>query len=162
MIHHTAIVDAGAELAEDVQVGPYAVIEADVIVDAGTVIGPYAIVAAGTRIGRDCRVHGHTVVGTIPQDLKFKGEETTLHIGDRTTIREFATLNRGTEALGKTVIGSDCHIPPPRKRKMPWKSHGHDTAHTVARMVSRAFFVKSNFHCVMVLGRSYILNYITI
>ncbi len=110
MIHPTAILDENIKLGKNVEVGPYAVIEGDVIIGEGTKIGSHAIVASGARIGKDCIIHGHAVVATIPQDLKFEGEETTLEIGDRTVIREFATLNRGTSALGKTVVGSDCLI----------------------------------------------------
>ena len=110
MIHPTAILDENIQLGENVEIGPYVVIEGDVIIGEGTKIGSHAIVASGARIGKNSIVHGHAVVGTIPQDLKFKGEETTLEIGDRTVIREFATLNRGTSSLGKTVVGSDCLI----------------------------------------------------
>jgi UDP-N-acetylglucosamine acyltransferase len=107
-VHHTAIVDPSAELGENVEVGPYAVIEGNVQVGEGTKIAGHALVAWGTRIGSNCRIHYSAVVGTIPQDLKFEGEETTLEIGDRTVVREFCTLNRGTRESGKTVIGSDC------------------------------------------------------
>lgn len=107
-LHATAIIDPKAEIADDVTVGPYAIIEANVRIGKGCTIGPHAHVAAGTRLGESCRVSTGAVLGTIPQDLKFKGEETVLEIGDRTTIREFATLNRGTHETGKTVVGSDC------------------------------------------------------
>ena len=107
-IHPTAIVDPGATLAADVEVGPYAVIEDNVQIGAGCRIGPHALVAWGARLGQEVQIHKGAVVGTVPQDLKFGGEETTLEVGDRTVIREYATLNRGTEDRWKTVVGNDC------------------------------------------------------
>ncbi|MBN1292152.1 MAG: acyl-ACP--UDP-N-acetylglucosamine O-acyltransferase [Candidatus Latescibacteria bacterium] len=107
-IHPTAIIDHGAEIGSDVQIGPYAVIEDNVVIGKGSVINAGAFIGYGCRIGQDVKIFPNTVIGTVPQDLKFGGEDTTLEIGDRTVIREFATLNRGTAARGKTVIGSDC------------------------------------------------------
>ena len=107
-LHSTAIIDPKAEIADEVIIGPYAVVEANVRIGAGCVIGPHVHLAWGTRLGEDCRISTGAVLGTFPQDLKFKGEESTLEIGDRTTIREFATLNRGTGEHGKTSVGSDC------------------------------------------------------
>lgn len=108
VIHPTAIVDAGAEVGAGVEIGPYAIIGPEVTIGAGTVIGPQAYIERKTTIGEDCRISKGAVLGTDPQDLKFQGEDTWLHVGDRTMIREFATLNRGTAALRKTVVGSDC------------------------------------------------------
>ncbi|UCC75269.1 MAG: acyl-ACP--UDP-N-acetylglucosamine O-acyltransferase [Gemmatimonadota bacterium] len=116
-IHATAIVDPGAELADGVQVGPYAIIGPNVQIDDGTVVGPHAYIEKDTRIGRECFIAKGAVLGTDPQDLKYEGEETLLIVGDRTTIREFATLNRGTRASGSSVVGSGCllmaysHVP---------------------------------------------------
>lgn len=107
-IHSTAIVDSGAEIGDDVIIGPYAVLEDNVVIGRGSNIGAGAFIASGCRFAEDVRVFPSAIVGTIPQDLKFGGEETTLEVGERTVIREFATLNRGTSARGKTVIGSDC------------------------------------------------------
>ncbi len=107
-IHPTAIVDPKAELAEDIEVAPFAIVEADVEIGAGSSIGPHALIAAGTRMGREVRIFNGAVIGTVPQDLKFGGEKSLAVIGDRTMVREFATVNRGTEATGKTVVGSDC------------------------------------------------------
>jgi len=107
-IHPTAIVDSGAELGGGVEVGPYAIIGPDVTIGAGTKVGPNVLIEQKTTVGRDCRIFKGAVLGTDPQDLKFDGEETWLHVGDRTVIREFATLNRGTAAAGKTEVGSDC------------------------------------------------------
>lgn len=107
-IHPTAIVDSGARLGADVTVGPYAIIESNVEIDDGCRIDSHAIVASGARLGKRCHVFPYGVVGTLPQDLKFEGEETTLVVGDDVIVREFCTLNRGTKAAGKTVIGSRC------------------------------------------------------
>ncbi|MFQ5799119.1 MAG: acyl-ACP--UDP-N-acetylglucosamine O-acyltransferase [Bacteroidota bacterium] len=103
-----SIVSPRAELGENVCVGPFAVVEDNVIIGDGTSIGAHAVVASGARIGKECKIHSGAVIGTVPQDLKFHGEETTLEIGDRTVVREFATLNRGTEDRWKTIIGSNC------------------------------------------------------
>ena len=107
-IHPQAIVHDSAQLDEGVRVGPWALVGPDVKVGAGTIIGPGALVERDTTVGRDCRIHKGAVLGTDPQDLKFEGERTELVVGDRTVIREYATLNRGTSASGRTVVGSDC------------------------------------------------------
>jgi len=108
MIHPTAQIDAGAQLAANVSVGAYSVIGADVQVGDGTSIGPHVVIQGPTRIGRDNRIFQFASVGADPQDKKFHGEHSELIIGDRNTIREFTTLNRGTgDAGGATRIGSD-------------------------------------------------------
>jgi len=109
-IHATAIVDGDASIADGVEIGPYAVVESNVVIGSGSKIGANAFLGWGTRLGEGVCLFPHAVVGTVPQDLKFGGEETTLEIGDRTIVREFATLNRGTHARGKTTVGSDCLI----------------------------------------------------
>lgn len=107
-IHPTAIVDPDASLGEGVTVGPFAIVGPGVTIGDGTEIGPRVLVERDTTIGEDCFIANGAVLGTDPQDLKYKGEATTLQIGDRTIIREFATLNRGTSAAGTTIVGSDC------------------------------------------------------
>ncbi|MEW5723283.1 MAG: acyl-ACP--UDP-N-acetylglucosamine O-acyltransferase [Thermodesulfobacteriota bacterium] len=108
-IHPTAIVDPKAELASGVKVGPHAVINAHAVIGEGTEIMAGAYIDSFATIGRDCRIFPMASVGTVPQDLKFKGERSELVIGDRVTIREFATLNRGTEGGGgRTTVGEDC------------------------------------------------------
>ena len=107
-IHPSAIIDKSAHIGDAVAIGPYTVIEGDVAIGDGTTIGPHVVIGQYTTIGRQCRIFNGASVGLIPQDMKFKGEKTTLRIGDRTTIREFCTLNRGTAASGETVIGNDC------------------------------------------------------
>lgn len=107
-VHETAIVDPRAELDAGVTLGPHAIVGPNVTIGAGTVVGPHAFLERDARVGRDCRIGYSAVLATDPQDLKYRGEETELVIGDRTVIREFATLNRGTAALGRTRVGSDC------------------------------------------------------
>jgi UDP-N-acetylglucosamine acyltransferase len=109
-IHETALVDPGAELGEGVQIGPWAMLGPGVRIGDGTVVGPRVLIERDTLVGQDCRLANGAVLGTDPQDLKYKGEKSLLWVGDRTVVREFATLNRGTEASGRTVVGSDCMI----------------------------------------------------
>jgi UDP-N-acetylglucosamine acyltransferase len=110
MISSLAHIDPKARLGKDVTVEPFAVIQGDVVIGDGTWIGPHVVIYDGARIGNNCRIFNGASISAIPQDLKFNGEESTLEIGNDTTIREFATLNRGTRAKGKTVIGSNCLI----------------------------------------------------
>lgn len=108
LIHPTAIVDSKAELADDVEVGAYSIIGPDVKVDSGTSIGPHVVLKGPTRIGKDNQIFQFASVGEACQDKKYKGEPTELEIGDRNTIREFVTMQRGTvQDRGKTTIGSD-------------------------------------------------------
>lgn len=99
-----------AKLDPSVQVGPFVYIDKDVEIGAGTVIDANATILEGTRIGKNCHIFPSAVVGAIPQDLKFKGEKTYVFIGDNTTIRECATVHRGTASKGKTVVGNNCLI----------------------------------------------------
>ena len=91
------------------------------MIGEGTWIGPNATIMDGARIGKNCRIFPSAVVSGIPQDLKFNGEESTAEIGDNTTIREGVTVNRGTAAVGKTVVGSNCLL-------MAYSHIGHDCA----------------------------------
>ena len=109
-VHPSAIVDEAAELGEGVVVGPYCIVGPGVRIGARTVLQGHVVVERDTTIGEDCRISYGAALGTDPQDLKYAGEPTTLVIGDRTTIREYATLNRGTSALGYTRVGSDCML----------------------------------------------------
>ena len=108
MIHSLANVDPAAQIHETAEVGAFASVGADVVIGAGTHVHPNAIVMPGSRIGRDCKIYPGAVIGAEPQDLKFVGEYTTVVIGDRTTVREYCTINRGTAAAGTTRIGADC------------------------------------------------------
>ena len=107
-IHPTAIVDSKAELGKGVSIGPYSIIDSNVIIGNDTMIGNHVTIAQGSRIGAECKIFHSVSIGEIPQDMKFAGEQTEAIIGDRTTIREFVTVNRGTKVTGKTIIGSDC------------------------------------------------------
>jgi len=107
MIHPTAIIDPTAELAADVEVGPYTVIGKHVKIGAGTTIGPHVVIDTWTEIGQNNRIYQFASLGAAPQDLKYAGEPTYLKIGDNNCIREFATMNRGTaQGGGETVVGS--------------------------------------------------------
>lgn len=108
MIHATAIVDSAAKLAPDVQVGAYSIIGPGVEIGAGTIVGPHVTIEGPTRIGVQNHFYQFSSIGAAPQDKKYAGEPTTLHIGDRNTFREFCTLNRGTaQDRGETRIGND-------------------------------------------------------
>lgn len=108
MIHQTAIVDASARIATDVEIGAYSVIGADVEIGSGTVIGPHVVIMGPSKIGCENRIFQFSSIGDAPQDKKYQGEPTWLELGDRNVIREYVTLNRGTDdGHGKTVIGSD-------------------------------------------------------
>ena len=108
MIHPQAIVSSDAKVAEDAEVGPFSVIGDGVEIGEGTSIGPHVVVKGPTRIGRDNRIFQFASIGDDPQDKKYAGESTSLEIGDRNTIRECCTINRGTvQDEGVTRIGSD-------------------------------------------------------
>jgi UDP-N-acetylglucosamine acyltransferase len=106
LIHPTALVGKKAKLAENVEVGPYAVIGDSVVIGSGTKIGAHCVITGHTTIGKDNSIFSSAVVGSPPQDLKFKGEKSYLEIGDNNTIREFCTMNPGTGESGKTRIGN--------------------------------------------------------
>lgn len=109
MIHETAQVHSAAELAGNVEVGPFAVIGEHVRIGAGTRIGAHAVIDDYTEIGCDNHIYQFASVGAEPQDLKFAGEVSWLKIGDRNRIREFTTLHRGTaDGGGETIVGDDC------------------------------------------------------
>ena len=97
-----------AIIGKNVTIGPFVTIDKGVTIGDNTCIYSNAVIFEGARIGQNCKIFPGAVVSAVPQDLKFKGEETTCEIGDNTTIRECATINRGTSAKGKTVVGSNC------------------------------------------------------
>jgi UDP-N-acetylglucosamine acyltransferase len=108
VIHPTAIIDPKAELASDVEVGPYTVIGADVRIGSGTRIGAHVVIQGPTTIGANNQIFQFCSLGEAPQDKKYNGEPTTLEIGDDNTIREFCTFNRGTvQDAGATRLGND-------------------------------------------------------
>ena len=109
-IHPTALVAPEAKLADGVQIDAFAIIEENVEIGEGTHIHSHAIIRSGARIGAHCEIHPGAVIAGVPQDLKFQGEDTLSYIGDYTTIREYATVNRGTASRGYTKIGDHCLI----------------------------------------------------
>lgn len=96
-----------ADIADGVEVGPFACVEEDVVIGKNTYIGPNVTIYKGSRIGADCRIFPGAVIGAIPQDLKFEGEYSTVEIGNRVTIRECVTVNRGTKFSYTTKVGDD-------------------------------------------------------
>lgn len=110
MISNLASVHPEAKIGANVTIEPFAMVYKDVVVGDGTWIGPHAVLMDGARLGKNCKVFPGAVIGAVPQDLKFVGEYSTAEIGDNTTIRECVTVNRGTKAKDKTVIGSNCLI----------------------------------------------------
>jgi UDP-N-acetylglucosamine acyltransferase len=121
MISKLAFIHPSARLGNDVTVEPFAYIAGDVEIGDGSWVGPNSTILDGARIGKKCRIFPSSVISGIPQDLKFRGEETTVEIGDNTTIRECVTVNRGTAAVGKTIVGSGCLL-------MAYSHIGHDCA----------------------------------
>jgi UDP-N-acetylglucosamine acyltransferase len=109
-IHPTALVDPGASLAPDVVVGPFAIVGPGVVLGPGCRLGPRVTITRDTTLGRNVRVGDGTILGGDPQDLKYRGEETRLEIGDDVVIREFSTINRGTARSGLTRIGARSYL----------------------------------------------------
>ncbi|MBN2663075.1 MAG: acyl-ACP--UDP-N-acetylglucosamine O-acyltransferase [Bacteroidales bacterium] len=110
MISNLAYIHPDAKIGNNVTVEPFASIYGDVVIGDDSWIGPNSVIMDGARIGKNCRIFPAAVVSAIPQDLKFNGEITTAEIGNNTTIREAVTINRGTVAKGKTVVGNNCLI----------------------------------------------------
>jgi UDP-N-acetylglucosamine acyltransferase len=102
-----AQVSPTAHLGEHVTIGPFTIVEDDAVIGDGSTVASNALIGCGARIGKECRIHHGAVVGHEPQDLKYRGEKSTCEIGDRTVVREYATLHRGTGENGRTLIGSD-------------------------------------------------------
>ena len=119
MISNLAFIHPEARIAKDVIIEPFAYVAGNVIIGEGTWIGPNATILDGARIGKKCKIFPSAGVSGIPQDLKFSGEDSTAEIGDNTTIRECATVNRGTAAVGKTSVGNNCLL-------MAYSHIGHD------------------------------------
>lgn len=110
MIHRTALVDPSAQVGRDVTIEPYSIVGPHVVVGDGCAVGPHAVLERNVRLGQGVRVGTGTVLGGAPQDVKYKGEETWVEIGDGTVIREYCTINRGTTATGRTTVGARCFI----------------------------------------------------
>ncbi|MCR5757073.1 MAG: acyl-ACP--UDP-N-acetylglucosamine O-acyltransferase [Selenomonas sp.] len=107
-IHPTAIIEDGAKIAAGVKIGPYSVIGTNVEIGENTIVGPHVVITGWTKIGRECHIYQGASIGEEPQDLKFKGEKSYTSIGDRTVIREGATVHRATGEGEETRIGNDC------------------------------------------------------
>ncbi len=116
-----AYIHPEAKIGKNVKIEAFAWIDKNVEIGDGTWIGPNSTIMEGARIGENCKIFPGAVVSAIPQDLKFKGEETTAEIGDDTTLRECVTVNRGTASKGKTVVGNNCLL-------MAYVHIGHDCA----------------------------------
>ena len=109
MIHKTAIIDSNAKISQNVTIGPYSVIGPNVEIGDGTVIQSHVNITGNTKIGANNKIYPFASIGNDPQDLKFKGEKTLLEIGDNNKIREYVTINPGTEGGGgKTKVGNNC------------------------------------------------------
>ncbi len=111
MIHPTAIIDPSAEIDTNVTIGPYAIIKSDTVIGSGTTIGPYTTIEQHVTIGPNCQIFQYASIGGAPQDLKFHGETSYLRIGRGSIIREFVTINRGTEnGGGVTEVGEENYL----------------------------------------------------
>ena len=145
MIHSTAIIDPMAKIAEDVSIGAYAVIGPLVEIGSGSHIGDHTTIYGPTTIGRDNQIFQHTTLGGAPQDLNYKGEPTRLIIGNRNTIREYASISRGTvTGGGVTQVGNDNFI-------MAYAHIGHDcqvgSQNVITNSVSLAGHVQVGDQC---------------
>lgn len=105
-----AYVHPGAKIAKNVVIEPFTTIHNNVVIGEGTWIGSNVTIMEGARIGKNCNIFPGAVISAIPQDMKFQDEDTTVEIGDGTTIREYVTINRGTTDKMKTVVGKNCWI----------------------------------------------------
>lgn len=107
-IHPTSIVSKEAQIADDVVIGPFCIVEGDVKIDSGTKLLSHVVIYNGARIGKNNKIFPGAVIAAVPQDLKFNNEYTEVFIGDNNTIREAVTISRATAATKKTVVGSNC------------------------------------------------------
>jgi len=158
MIHPLAYVDKNANIGNNVTIEPFAYVAGDVTIGDNTWIGPHASVMDKTIIGHGCRIFPGAVVGAVPQDLKFVGENSTVEIGDNTTIRECVTINRGTADRMKTKIGSNCLL-------MAYVHVAHDTfvgnSCIIANSVNLAGHITIEDH-VIIEGTAAVQQFITI
>ncbi len=110
MIHELSVVHPDAKIGKNVTIGPFTTVAADVVIGDNCWIAPHVSIMDGVRMGNNCKIFQGAIVGSTPQDLKYKGEKTNLTIGDNTIVREYATLNIGTIATWNTIIGRNCLI----------------------------------------------------
>ena len=118
-IHDTAIVHPSAILGEHVEIGPYAIVGENCTIGDGSVLAPRAVLERNVKLGQHVKIGIGSVIGGDPQDLKFRGEDTWVEIGDNTVVREYATINRGTTQSYKTTVGRNCLL-------MSYVHLGHD------------------------------------
>jgi UDP-N-acetylglucosamine acyltransferase len=118
-IHQTAIIASDAHLGADIEVGPFAIVGDGCVVGDGSVVGARATLERNVTLGANVQVGSGTIVGGPPQDVKYRGEDTTVEIGDGTVIREYTTINRGTTQSFKTTVGKNCFV-------MSYVHLGHD------------------------------------
>ncbi len=109
-IHSTAIISPTAQLGENIEIGPFAIVGDDCVIGDGSILSPHAVLERNVILGKNVKVGIGSVLGGDPQDLKFRGERTTVEVGDNTVIREYATINRGTSHSMKTSVGQGCFI----------------------------------------------------
>ncbi len=109
-IHSTAVVSSKAEIGTDVKIGPYSVVEDHVVIGAETEIGPHCVLHSYVKLGKKNQLHAQVVLGGVPQDLTFKGEETWVEVGDENIIRENCTVHRSTNPNQATTLGSKCYL----------------------------------------------------
>jgi UDP-N-acetylglucosamine acyltransferase len=103
-----SLIHPDAKIGKNVTIDPFVTISKDVVIGDGTWVGPNACIMDGVRIGTNCKIFPGAIVGAIPQDLKYEGEQSLVEIGDNVTIREYCTINRGTKVNMKTKIGNNC------------------------------------------------------
>jgi UDP-N-acetylglucosamine acyltransferase len=108
MISKLSNIHPDAKIGANVTIDAFSTVYGDVVIGEGTWVGPNVTIFDGARIGKNCKIFPGAVISAIPQDLKYQGEITTTEIGDNCTIREMVTVNKGTLALGKTVVGNNC------------------------------------------------------
>jgi len=130
-IHHTAIVDKKAELADDVEVGPFCFIGPNVKVDSGTKISSHAVLDGYTIIGKNNKIYTGAVIGSITQDLKYKGDKSYVKIGDNNIIREYVTINSGTKKGSSTIVGNNALL-------MAYSHIAHDCIINDAAIIANA------------------------
>lgn len=109
-IHNTAVVHPKAEISEDVEIGPYAVIGENVRIGGGSKVGPHAVIEGWTEIGSNCDIGPSVVIGTPPQDIHYKGQRAFVKVGDNNVLREFATIHRASKEDGYTTVGNNNFI----------------------------------------------------
>ena len=109
-IHSTALVDSSAEVADSAEIGPFAIVGEGCVVGEGCIVSPRASLERNVKLGSNVRIGVGSVIGGDPQDLKYRGEPTSVEIGDGTTIREYSTVNRGTTQSFKTTVGKNCFL----------------------------------------------------